>query len=241
MNQVAVVIPVYNEEACISKVIKSWWRTLNELNIKFLLIILNDGSTDNTLGVLEDFRNLVNIEIINKINSGHGPTVLMGYRMAEKLAEWVFQCDSDDEMSPIYFRYLWKERERYDLLLGKRVNRSQNFLRKTISVFSNVIIDFLFGKGITDVNTPYRLIRSDILRQIVYDIPEDTFAPNVLISGLFVKYGFKTFEYPVPHSQRKTGKVSIMGYKLFKSAAEAFFQTLAIRKKWLSNKLINFE
>lgn len=222
----AVVMPVYNEEECIVKVLESWLNVLSDLGMKFQIIVLNDGSSDGTQEALQVFNNDNRIEVINKTNSGHGPTILIGYKKSVKLADWTFQCDSDDEMKPDSFLTLWENRERFDALFGIRVKRNQNFARKFISSFSRIIIRLLFGAGVTDVNTPYRLIRSKVLGRIVQYIPVNTFAPNVIISGIICKFGLRIFELPVFHENRVTGKVSIVKWKLWKSATKAFWQTL---------------
>ncbi len=226
MYDLAVVMPVYNEEACIIDVVKSWYLMLSRLNINFRMIILNDGSTDNTKDSLKVFKSYECIKVINKKNSGHGSTILFGYRMVLESAEWVFQCDSDDEMQPQYFAKLWENRQKYDALFGVRQNRSQNFGRKIISSCSRLIIRCLFGKGVSDVNTPYRLMRSKILKQIIKKIPDDAFAPNIIISGILSYVKARIYEYPVPHENRKTGSVSIVKWKLWKSAWKAFVETL---------------
>jgi dolichol-phosphate mannosyltransferase len=222
----AIVMPVHNEEECVVKVVKSWLSAMSDLGMKFLIIVLNDGSDDGTEEALQVFNHDNHIEVVNKRNSGHGPTILMGYQKSVRLADWTFQCDSDDEMKPDSFRVLWENRKRFDALFGIRVERNQNFARKLISAFSRIIVRLLFGTGVTDVNTPYRLIRSKILERIVRYIPVNTFAPNVIISGVICKFGLRTFEHPVFHVNRKTGKVSIVKWKLWKSVAKAFWQTL---------------
>ena len=222
----AVVIPVYNEEECIVKVLESWNSVLTTLGMRFKIIVLNDGSSDGTLQALQVFNQDNHIEVINKANSGHGPTILMGYKKSVKLADWTFQCDSDNEMRPDSFRALWVNRKRFDALFGIRVERNQNFARKLISAFSRIIVRFLFGAGVSDVNTPYRLIKSEILERMLPYIPDNTFAPNVIISGIICKFGLRIFEYPVLHENRVTGKVSIVRWRLLKSAVKAFWQTL---------------
>ncbi len=224
-----IVMPVYNEEACIVPVAKSWYSVLSHLNINFLIMILNDGSTDSTSEALAVFKNNKCIEVINKKNGGHGPTILMGYRKAIQLSKWVFQCDSDNEMKADYFSILWEKRAKFDALFGLRKGRNQNISRKFISAFSRITINMLFGKGVTDVNTPFRLIRTNILKQIVGQIPDDTFAPNIIISGVLSKTRLRIYEHPVPHVTRKTGEVSIVKLKLWRFVVKSFWQTLFCR------------
>lgn len=225
-HELTLVMPVYNEEACIAAVVDSWHAELTRLEIDFLIIVLNDGSRDATQERLAQFAGNPRVQVINKENSGHGPTILQGYRLAVEQAEWVFQVDSDDEMEAKYFENLWKVRQGNAALFGYRSGRQQNLGRRLISVVSRAAVRFLFGKGIVDVNTPYRLMRAAVLAQIVEQIPADTFAPNILISGVFAASGAPLLNLPVPHEGRKSGTVSIVKWRLWKAAIRSLWQTV---------------
>jgi hypothetical protein len=88
------------------------------------------------------------------------------------------------------------------------------------------VVRLLYGSGITDVNVPFRLIRSNVLRQLIDRIPEGTFAPNIVISGMLARTGARVYEHPVPHENRKTGKTSLARLRLWQCAVKAFGQTL---------------
>ena len=225
----AVVMPVYNEEACITEVILSWKAVLSQLRARYQLIVLNDGSKDRTAEKLASLAGDQHVLVINKPNSGHGPTILQGYHLAVERSEWVFQCDSDNEMRAKHFPALWASRDQYDALFGIRFHRVQAPARKLISSCSRLTVRILFGSGITDVNTPYRLIRSSILKQIIAQISHDTFAPNVIISGALARAGARIWNGPVPHEGRRTGSVSIVRWRLWKAAFKSFWQTLGCR------------
>jgi dolichol-phosphate mannosyltransferase len=228
--ELAVVMPVYNEEACINEVVSSWHDVLSGLGINFIMIILNDGSRDQTETKLVQFSGNPRIKVINKKNSGHGPTILEGYHMGVDLAEWVFQVDSDDEMKPRFFNELWSRRQGFDALFGFRQDREQSLSRSFISFVSRMTVGIVFGKGIRDVNTPYRLMRSRILREIIPRIPDDTFAPNIIISGEIAASGAHIYNHAVLHEGRKTGTVSIVKWKLWKAVFKSFLQTISYRR-----------
>ena len=224
--ELTVVMPVYNEEACICGVVDAWQAELTRLGIDFRIMIINDGSRDATGEMLAVYRGNTRIEVISKENSGHGPTILHGYRLAVDLAEWVFQTDSDDEMKPVHFVKLWEERQRYSALFGCRSGRQQNSGRRFISAVSRLAVNLLFGPGIKDVNTPYRLMRSEVLGKIIAAVPADTFAPNILVSGVLAASGLPVMNLPVPHEGRKSGTVSIVKWRLWRAAARSLLQTL---------------
>jgi glycosyltransferase involved in cell wall biosynthesis len=92
LMDLAVVMPVYNEEACIAGVVRSWRDLLDTLQIEYRLIVLNDGSKDGSATALAAFGDNPRIEVVNKPNAGHGPTILFGYRRAVKIAEWCFSA-----------------------------------------------------------------------------------------------------------------------------------------------------
>ncbi len=227
----AVVMPVYNEGDCIARVLRSWLATLASESIDFKMIVLDDGSTDNTSSELAAFADDPNVEVVEKPNSGHGPTVLLGYEKGIGTADWVFQCDSDDEIKPDHFPVLWHSRRHFDALFGVRPDRAQPLSRRFISGCTNLTVRLLYGPGIEDANTPYRLIRAPLLAAILERIPPNTFAPNVVISGAVAKAGARIMNHPVFWEQRKTGKVSIVKWKLLKSVMLAFWQTLRCRSQ----------
>ena len=232
MLDLAIVMPVCNEQACIARVIGSWLAMFAELSISFRMIVINDGSRDGTAQSLDAFLGVPHVEIIHKANTGHGPTVLMGYRKAVSEARWVFQCDSDDEMSAIHFPRMWETRDAYDAIIGIRTGRRQTATRRFISACSRVTVRGLFGKAVADVNAPYRLIRSELLREIIALMNDDTFAPNVVISGALSACGARVSNLPVPHEYRRTGSVSIVKWKLWKAAGQSLWQTIHHRRSF---------
>ena len=226
--ELTIVMPVYNEQDAIQRVVCEWLDEMARLRIRCELRAYNDGSKDATAERLRAMQSQhPELVVIDKRNEGHGPTILRGYR--EATAPWVFQTDSDGEMPASSFSTLWERRNEYDALFGYRAGRVQNLGRKLISLVSRCTVSLLFGKGVRDVNTPYRLIRASLLKAIVAQIPDDTFAPNVIISGALARANVRLWNGPVPHQGRKSGAVSIVKWKLWKAAFRSFWQTVRCR------------
>jgi len=228
-------MPVYNEAAVIADVVTSWLRELERLGMDYELLAYDDGSRDETGRILERLgERAPGLVVTRQANSGHGPTILRGYREAR--GEWVFQVDSDDEMGPESFAELWQQREGYDLLVGRRHQRNAPLPRRLITRLARVTVRALFGRAVTDVNAPYRLMRRSCLVALLSAIPAKTFAPNVIISGLAARRGLRAREIEVPHRGRRTGTVSIVRWRLWKAAVLAFAQTVVIavraRSRW---------
>lgn len=228
-----VVMPVYNEGACIAEVARSWLQTLDDLPIQAKLRIYNDGSTDDTAQALASIRH-DRLQVIEHTNRGHGPTVLEGYQAAVHEAEWVFQCDSDDEIPADEFHKLWDRRKDADFVLGRRTNRASSWARRCISATARLCVAALFPPGLPDVNCPFRLMRSDVLAAFLDRIPADTFAPNVLISGAFLYANARCVSVPVAYRPRATGNVSIVKWTLWRVAVRSLWQTLKGRLAFCS-------
>lgn len=231
-ERLCVVMPVYNEEGIVGTVLSQWAAMLQSLGIDFAIYAYNDGSTDNSLAILQKSAETLGerVHVKNKANSGHGDTVLAGYREAAADGfEWVFQIDSDNEIGTEGFEELWSGRHQYDFLVGRRAGRSQAWARKVVSFVSRLSVRILYGSSVWDVNSPYRLMRVDSFRRFFDMIPAMTFAPNVMLSGLAAYSGMKCLELPVHCQMRRTGEENLKKWKLFRSAVISWWQTVKFR------------
>lgn len=229
MTNLKIIIPVYNEEGAITEVISDWTSTLEKLKIDFLIYVFNDGSKDNTLEILQNLsKNNDKLIVIDKPNSGHGPTILKGYK--ENLdAEWLFQIDSDNELRANEFEKFWELRYDFDFLIGTRIHRDSPLPRIITTAISKLIVGFFYGNIVKDVNAPFRLMRSSKFRDDIVKIPNNTFAPNLIISGIANIRKLRIKQLTVTHHHRETGEVSIKKWKLFKAAFTSLLQTIAFR------------
>jgi len=234
--ELSLVIPAYNEAQTISSVVQSWATHLTRLGIDYEMLAYDDGSSDLTGQILEKLATgLAPLVARRHANMGHGPTILRGYREAR--GEWVFQVDSDEEMSPEHFKQLWLRRQGFDLLLGCRKDRKTSLVRLLLTAGSRATVRVLFGRTVQDVNTPYRLIRRSSLLRMLSSIPADTFAPNVVMSGLAIRNGLSIHEAWIPHQGRKSGRGSLRWWRLGEAAVRSLVQTVAVAfRDWRSRR-----
>jgi dolichol-phosphate mannosyltransferase len=219
-------MPVYNEVACIKQVLTSWTSTLTQLGIHFRLIVIDDGSTDGTSGILESLRGEPWIEIITQKNAGHGPALLTGYARAVEMAQWVFQTDSDDEMDPADFPALWQRKDTFEAGFGVRQRSRRGPVRRAITATSRWMVRLLFGGAVEDVNVPFRLIPSHFLRALLPTIPPKSFAPNVMIAAAFGQSQLRIYNHPLRNRPRQTGISFKRELSVFLGAARALWQVL---------------
>jgi glycosyltransferase involved in cell wall biosynthesis len=211
-----VVMPIYNEQASIGGVVREWKECLDKVAPDHRILILNDGSKDQTAQVLADLAAATpGVEIINKPNSGHGRTCLMGYNEAiSRGARWIFQIDSDGQCDPQYFAAVWAQRDVHAAVFGKRVDRDDGLARKVISYFCRLATHVATGVNVRDPNVPYRLMRADVLKPAIADFPQDFGLSNILVSvilqkGLGPKIGF----VPIGFRDRSGGEPSVKWMK----------------------------
>ena len=98
-------------------------------------------------------------------------------------------------------------------------------MRLLITGVSRLTVRTLFGAGVHDVNSPYRLIRGTSSRPSSR-MPGEPFAPNVILSGLAVRAGLRIGEWPVPCGQRQGGTGSLNLRRLVQEAARSFSETV---------------
>lgn len=229
-KELLIVIPVYNEEASLQPLIHDWRNLLNSIPIRYQFLFVDDGSTDQSLSLLKTWQQTSpDLLVYSQPNAGHGPAILAGYRQACQ-APWVLQLDSDHQLAPDAFPELWRQRQDYDLLLGRRLEKHATPGRRLISIASHSLLQVLFGgRSPKDVNCPYRLFRGSALARALPAIPPDSFAPNVLLTAWFVFNRMPILTLPVsPNDNTPTRKSKLNGYFL-RGSLRALLQTLLFR------------
>ena len=230
LKDVAVVIPVFNEEKLIGECINEWLNVLDSVNLNYEILIIDDGSSDATISIVERYRDNQNIQIIIKQNEGHGPTILAGYKRAVGIAEWVFQADSDNEINPNQFSALWSRRQGQDAVIAWRQGRDQTTVRRLVTFFARVTTKVLFRCHLRDVNIPFRLIRSETLAILLEKIPSDTFAPNIALSGALSLMNFQVEECPVVFNERIVGESSLSNLGALRKGGRALLELIKISR-----------
>lgn len=233
MDKLFIIIPAYNEEENIKDVIKDWYPIIEKIGNDSKLIIINDGSKDHTLKIIEEEgKSRPNLIPLNKENSGHGGTILYGYQYGIKeKADYIFQTDSDGQTLPEEFWDFWKAREKYDMVIGNRNKREDGISRIIVSRVLKLFLGLIFGVSVVDANTPYRLMKVDTLKVYIDIIPDDYNLTNVLVTVIFHKKEKEVKYLPITFRQRQGGVNSINFPKIMKIGLHAINDFHKIKKK----------
>jgi glycosyltransferase involved in cell wall biosynthesis len=232
MDKLYVVIPAYNESENIEQVINDWYPVVEKVGNEARLVIINDGSKDDTYSIMQECaKTRPQMVPITKPNSGHGGTVLFGYNYAlEQNADWIFQTDSDGQTLPEEFWNFWEQRAAYDMVIGWRNTREDGKSRVFVTKTLKLVIKICFGVDVTDANTPFRLMKSDTLRENIGLVPKDFNLSNVIISVIYAKKKYKVKYIPITFRPRQGGVNSINMKRIFKIGMQALADFRQINK-----------
>ena len=233
MDNLHIVIPAYNEEMNIEAVAKEWHEVLEKISgAGSKLVIINDGSKDNTYQRLCDLKsNLPYLEPLTKPNSGHGATVLFGYKYAlDNNADYIFQTDSDGQTLPSEFYQFWEQRESYAAIIGCRNHRQDGISRIFVTKTLKFVLFCIFGLKITDANTPFRLIKREVLEKYITKIPKNFNLSNVMLTVLLVNAKENVKFIPITFRPRQGGVNSINFKKITKIGIQAVKDFKDIKK-----------
>ncbi len=225
MDKLYIIIPAYNEEENIETVIKDWYPVVegHNGNMESRLVIVNDGSKDRTLEMINGMKKDRPLLLaLDKENGGHGGAILYGYDYALlNNADYIFQTDSDGQTLPSEFEAFWKCRNDYDMVIGSREDRKDGVSRIIVTRTLRLVIRVCFKVFVRDANTPYRLMKAETLRRYIDLIPKDFFLSNVLISVIFIKKKRSVKYIPITFRPRQGGVNSINMKKIFKVGRKA--------------------
>ena len=202
-----VIIPAYNEEESIKKVVESVYMQ----NIKNCdVLVVNDGSKDNTYNEAKKTKAKV-IDAPN--NLGIGGAVQTGYLYAKKYGyDIAIQLDGDGQHDPKYIKELIKEiLDGNDLVIGSRfvekTKYEQTFFRMLGINMISAVTKLMTGFKIYDTTSGYRAVNKNIIEEFANSYPYDY--PEPCTNMHMIKKGYKIKEIPVEMKQRETGVSSI--------------------------------
>ncbi|MBM4276270.1 MAG: glycosyltransferase family 2 protein [Deltaproteobacteria bacterium] len=206
-RNILVIIPAYNEEGSVGKVVEEVKTYLPEADA----LVVNDGSTDLTSEKARASRAIV---LDLPFNLGIGGAMQAGYKYAfEKGYEIAIQVDGDGQHDPKQIPKLLKvlEEKEADMVVGSRFIghsefKSSMMRRVGISILSSVL-SMIVGQPITDPTSGFRAANRKAIQLFAYEYPQDYPEPEVL--ALLHQCHLKMVEAPVGMSERYSGESSI--------------------------------
>jgi glycosyltransferase involved in cell wall biosynthesis len=201
---ISILIPSFNEEKTILNVLNRISKTIDP-SINYEVVVINDGSTDNTLELLEQNKNLYNQLITYERNYGKGNAVKKGLQVSK--GKYIFFQDADLEYDPIDINKFIKLINRFepDLIIGSRLNyseytRSHNILNKFGNKFITFIFNLFYNTTFTDIYSCYACFKKDLLNE--KNLKTKGFEQHAEIICKVIKKGNKFYEVPISYNGR---------------------------------------
>lgn len=199
--KLSIIIPVYNEEATVLELIKRV-ENVNISGVEKEIIIVNDGSTDNTKSLLEKIK--TNYIIHHPVNKGMGHAFRTGLSIAT--GDYVIKQDADLEYPPENYQALlgYAISNNSDVVYGSRFlseNHKEIPLHYYGNKFLTVLTNILNGSNLTDMETCYKLIRLSIIKSLNLKAARFDLEPE--ITTKLLKRNYKITEVPIIYSARK--------------------------------------
>ncbi|MDD0852522.1 glycosyltransferase [Halobacteriovorax sp. GB3] len=191
--RVCVAVPMFNEsmgaERCI-RTIHQWCSSIENADVQ--LLVVEDGSSDNTLEVLQKLKSEIGfILVVHESNKGYGQALSSANKVAYKNGfEYIIHLDSDLTNDPKDIpRFIEKMYEGYDFIKATRYKGGGRvegvpFKRWVISWIGNIVASKLFGLGLSDCTNGYRAIKLEYIHD--FDFQENRF-PSIMEELYFLK------------------------------------------------------
>lgn len=191
-------------------VIRSF-QTLPQVSDDFEVIVINDGSADDTGPILNELAShYPRLRVIHNTQpSGYGGVLRQGFAAAQK--DWVFYTDGDAQYDPRELAQLVPAvAPGVDMVQGYKIKRHDPFIRIVVGYAYQYFVRFLFGLTIRDVDCDFRLMRRVIFDNITLESVSGTITFELVKK--IQDAGYKMVEVPVHHWYRQYGESQFFNF-----------------------------
>lgn len=224
--KLSIVIPVYNEEKFIGKTL-SIVCSSNSLNLQKEVIIVDDGSTDQTKDSIEKTIKKLKLKVKNisfktlfkKSNEGKGAALRDGFQLS--IGDIVLIQDADLEYNPDDYPILLEPFLKNDAdavygsrFISNRPHRVLYFWHYQINLFLTALSNMLTNLNLTDMETGYKVFKGKLIRDIASKLQSNRFGFEPEITARIAKFGgLKIYEVGISYSGRTYEEGKKIGWK----------------------------
>jgi glycosyltransferase involved in cell wall biosynthesis len=219
----SIVIPIFNEAAGLSTWLDALVPYCSAKNWK--LILVNDGSTDNTPEILKEYEKNPGVKILlHKLNRGYGGALKTGLLEADTPYAITMDADGQHALSDIDLLLQFAIEKDADMVVGKRNNNGRSGMYRNIGKW--IIRRFaglLMPIHISDLNSGFKFYRTRFVQRYLHICP-DSMAFSDVITLIFIKKRHLVLEHPITINPRTSGKSTITTF----TAAQTIMEIINI-------------
>ena len=164
-HSISIVLPTYNEEAVIGTTLERVLNVMSEWGEDFEVLVVNDGSRDRTgyiVAAVMEVEPRVRM-VTHEHNQGYGAALVSGFAAATK--ELTFFMDADGQFDINDLRAFFLFIDRYDAVIGYRINRQDSSMRKLNAWGWKLLISWVLDVHVRDIDCAFKLLHTDFLHQ----------------------------------------------------------------------------
>ena len=196
---VTILLPAFNEEAVVGETI----RRIRNLYPDFEILVIDDGSTDNTIKVA--MKAGANVWP-HPYNMGNGAAIKSGIRCAA--GQWILMMDADGQHCPEDIKLLLENKDKYEMVVGSRSKGSKTSLHRFLANwFYNKLASYVTKFVIKDLTSGFRLVRKDTVMKYIYLLP-NTFSYPTTLTLAYLRSGHSVKYVPIK-TEKRVGKSKI--------------------------------
>ncbi len=212
MGSLSFVIPAFNEEPNVAEALRRASTVLQELNLDYEIILVNDGSRDRTGEIAKSMIGTIpHLRVVeNNPNRGYGGALKSGFYAAVK--EWIAFAPSDNQFDFTQLNDLLAHSTTADIVTGYRANDADPFMRRVNRWGWNGLVQILFGYMTRDIDCGFKLFKREILEHVTLN-SDGAMVDTELLAGAQAR-GYRIVEVPLKHLPRTAGSPTGANYKV---------------------------
>lgn len=223
ISEISVFFPAYNEEENIAKTVASSAKVLEKIAAKYEVIVIDDGSQDNTAQIVKDLSSKnKHIRLVSHHpNRGYGAAINTGFSECRYNVICYTDSDGQFDFEEIY-NFIELLKVGNDMVIGYRIKRTDDPYRRLMATILHYVGMLMFGINVRDVDCGFKVFKKNILAKIGPLKTSSAITETELVTRT-IRAGFKIAQVGVQHHSRDSGEQT--GGKpsvIFKAAKEGF-------------------